>query len=200
MISIFLILASACLLIFLGNDGLSAMPGWSFIRCILGFFLGVLAYQVHDHCRAQTARWSGRIVLVPFVILAVLLSFKENVNLDYFVLPIFTVLTIAIAVEPEEGGISKILNCTPLRWLGKVSYSIYMAHLLVLMFMSRLFSFAQNFFNPDIRNWLGLVFVFLAVAVVLIVSQFTYQWIEKPYQNEFRDLAAKRFKTWKPRA
>jgi peptidoglycan/LPS O-acetylase OafA/YrhL len=72
-----------------------------------------------------------------------------------------------------------------------------MTHLMVLMFMSRCFAFTQNHFNPDHRNGLGLAFVFLAVAMVLIISQLTYQWIEKPYQNEFRDLASKRFKAWK---
>lgn len=128
------------------------------------------------------------------------MSFKENENLDYIVLPIFTFLTIAIAAEPEGVGISKILNLTPMRWLGRVSYSIYMAHLMVLMFISCCFDFSQKHFSPDHRNGLGLAFVFLAVAVVLIISQLTYQWIERPYQNEFRELAAKRFKTWKGRA
>jgi peptidoglycan/LPS O-acetylase OafA/YrhL len=64
---------------------------------------------------------------------------------------------------------------------------------MVLIFVSRFFQFAKNHFNPNQSNALGLVFVFLAVAIVLIISKLTYQWIEKPYQKEFRDVAAKRF-------
>jgi peptidoglycan/LPS O-acetylase OafA/YrhL len=67
---------------------------------------------------------------------------------------------------------------------------------MVVMFVARCFDFTQKHFNTDHRNGLGLAFVFLAVAMVSTISQLTYQWIERPYQNEFRELAARRFKTW----
>jgi len=92
--------------------------------------------------------------------------------------------------------IPKILNCTPLRWLGRISYSIYMMHLMVLMFVSRCFAFAQNHFHLNDRNAIGLAFVFPAIALVLFISQLTYQWIEKPGQNEFRALSKKYFGGW----
>jgi len=70
---------------------------------------------------------------------------------------------------------------------------------MVLIFVARCFDFVLKHFNPDHRVELGLVFVFLAVAMVLVVSQFTCLGIERPYQNEFRELAARRFKTWRGR-
>lgn len=100
-VSSFVVLLAGGLLVFYGNNGLSAMPGWNFLRCILGFFLGVLSYNVYDSYHPKISPWSGKIALVLLGVLAVFLSFKEKANLDYLVAPIFAALTIAIATEPR---------------------------------------------------------------------------------------------------
>ena len=197
-VSVFLVLLALCSLLFFGVSGITELSGWSFVRCILGFFTGVVAYYIYDRYQANISRWSGsgKAAFGLLAILAAFMFFRDNPKLDGFlVLPVFFALMVVIAAEPL-GVIPKILNCTPLRWLGRISYSIYMMHLMVLMFVSRCFAFAQNHFHPNDRNAIGLVFVFPAIALVLFISQLTYQWIEKPCQNEFRALSKKYFGGW----
>jgi peptidoglycan/LPS O-acetylase OafA/YrhL len=196
-VSVFLVLISTFLMLFFGISGSTELTGWSFLRCILGFFMGVLAYHAYDRYHSHISRWSGRIAFCLPVFLVVFMSLKENPKLDgTIVLPVFFVLIIAIAAEPAGGRISRMLDYTPLRWLGRISYSIYMTHYMVLMFLSRCVNRAQNHFYPNDRNAIGLAFVFLAIAAVLFISRLTYQWIEKPFQNEFRKLSTKHFGGW----
>jgi peptidoglycan/LPS O-acetylase OafA/YrhL len=201
LVSGFLVLLAAFLLIFFGVSGVTELTGWSFLRCVLGFFTGVLAYHLYGRFHPTISRWSGsgKIIVMLLSVLAVFMSFEENARLDgILVLPVFLALIVTIAAEPP-GVITKMLGRAPLRWLGRVSYSIYMMHLMVLMLVSRCFAFTQSHFNPVYRNGLGLAFVFLAVALVLMISQLTYQWIEVPYRKTFRDLSGKYFKPWQSR-
>ena len=146
--SVFLVSIATFLMLFFGISGSTELTGWSFLRCIVGFFMGVLAYHVYDRHHSHISRWSGRIAFCLLIILVVFMSLKENPKLDgILVLPVFSALIIAIAAEPA-GRISKLFNSTPLRWLGRVSYSIYLMHYMVLMFLSRLAAHIQNHFYP----------------------------------------------------
>jgi len=195
-----LVLVTAFLLIFFGVSSLTELTGWSLLRCILGFFMGVLAFHTYDRFRSHLSRWSDKVVFFLSAILVAFLSFRENPKLDgILVLPIFFALIVAIAAEPV-GIISKIINSSPLRWLGRVSYSIYMTHYMVLMFLSRCVARIQGHFNLNDRNAIGVAFVFLAIVLVLFISKLTYQWIEKPFQKEFRGLSEKYFRGWEARA
>jgi peptidoglycan/LPS O-acetylase OafA/YrhL len=190
------------LLSFWAGAGLNERAGLSFLRCVLGFFAGVLAYQAYDKYQTHIARWSGAMTWCSMIVLIVFLSLHSSRESDFAVLPMFVVLIVAVAAAPLEGGglISNFLNSSPLRWMGAVSYSIYMSHMVINMVMHRLCASAQKHLAPDAGNWLGLVFVFFAAGLVLLASKFTYQWIERPCQKKFHSLAEKWFKPWKGRA
>ena len=191
---------AAFLLIFFGVSSLTELTGWSLLRCILGFFMGVLAYHTYDRYHYHISRWSEKAAFFLLAILVIFLSFRENPKLDgILVLPVFFALIVAIAAEPV-GMISKTVDSSPLRWLGRISYSIYMTHYMVLMFLSRCVARIQSHFNLNDRNAIGLAFVFLAIGLVLFISHLTYQWIEKPFQKEFRGLSEKHFRGWRTHA
>ncbi len=153
--------------------------------------MGVLAYHTYDRYHYHISRWSEKAAFFLLAILVIFLSFRENPKLDgILVLPVFFALIVAIAAEPV-GMISKTVDSSPLRWLGRISYSIYMTHYMVLMFLSRCVARIQSHFNLNDRNAIGLAFVFLAIGLVLFISHLTYQWIEKPFQKEFRGLSEK---------
>jgi peptidoglycan/LPS O-acetylase OafA/YrhL len=73
-----------------------------------------------------------------------------------------------------------------------------MAHLLVVIFMSRALILVQRKLIPNVHDallneWLGFGFVLLTITLVLVVSRFTHQWIEVACQKKFRDFAAGKF-------
>lgn len=79
-------------------------------------------------------------------------------------------------------GFSKFLLMKPLKWLGKVSYSLYLLHMVVIL------SMVQLFFPT-----LGITgALWLSVPVILLASWACYHWVEEPAMRLGRKLAARR--------
>jgi len=107
-ISACLALLTASLLIYSGVSGMDVSAGWSFVRCMLGFFTGVLAYHVYGHQRANISRWSGKLAFCLLALLIVYMSSSENAQLNgIIVLPVFFGLIVAVAAEPAGGVCQK---------------------------------------------------------------------------------------------
>jgi len=97
----FLILLAAFLLIGFGINGIAVLAGWSFVRCVLGFFTGVLAYFLYDRYHSNFSRWSGKISAGLLAIFVVFMSSSENAQLNgILILPVFFALVVSIAAEP----------------------------------------------------------------------------------------------------
>jgi len=69
--------------------GLSSDAGINFLRCILGFFAGTLAYQAYSSYGSYIARWSEAIMWVATIFLFFFLSLHSNSESDFIVLPFF---------------------------------------------------------------------------------------------------------------
>jgi peptidoglycan/LPS O-acetylase OafA/YrhL len=191
--------SSLLLLCRFGGVGLTDTVGPSFFRCVAGFSLGVLVYQAHCAYQARIAQCSELLKFVLIGLVLVWLSVKEPGPSDYLALPAFAWIIAVVAAAPQA-PLAIGLNATPLRWLGKVSYSIYMVHDAVIIFASRLAGFLTSRLHPSAaggrfgaESMLGLGFVLLAVAAVLCLSHFTYNWIEAPGQRRARTLAREWF-------
>jgi peptidoglycan/LPS O-acetylase OafA/YrhL len=181
------------------DAGLSADAGLSFLRCILGFFVGTLAYQAYVNYHPHLARWSEAVVWGVAIFLFIFFILHSHSVSDFIVFPVLALLIASVAAAPSGGLMSKMLNSAPLRWVGAVSYSIYMTHWIILLMIGRLLALTRK--NGDLgdSNWLGLMSILLAVSLVLAVSQFTYKWIERPCQKGFRELSEKYFGAWQNR-
>lgn len=193
-----IILLMVSLLCYNHSYWLGPQPGLCFLRCVLGFFIGVLAYDFFMACN-WVAKWGNTAGLFVVLASAALLALKppESAGWDYLVLPLFATLIVVVAGS-APGVLTNILNSGPLRWLGKVSYSIYMVHLFVEMITSRLYVSANALLLKHVQHgWpagisvflLGIFFILLTVAAVLLLSQLTYKWIEIPFQKDFRRLS-----------
>lgn len=84
----------------------------------------------------------------------------------------------------EAGPISKLLFARPIQWLGKVSYSIYLTHALVLMvtllYEMPLARIPSETFQFHYAVWANKV---IYVTAVLILSSLTHRFIERPAQR-----------------
>jgi peptidoglycan/LPS O-acetylase OafA/YrhL len=128
--------AIAGLLVFVALAGLAWQTGDNFnqwngvpaiLRCLPEFLLGVLVYIFYYQGLFARLLASD---LALALILAVLCVLVHGVASDLGIVLLFPWLIVA-AVR-NEGLLRHLLNAAPLRWLGDVSYSLYLIHWFVL--------------------------------------------------------------------
>lgn len=153
------------------NSGL--LRGWS------SFVLGIIAYRAWRE--ARRIKWppllvfcveAGLCLLVGALFFALDWSMRP---VEIFAPPVFAVVVFVFALE--QGLMARLVQ--KLQWLGTISYSIYLNHLIVLMLV-----------NSGLGH-LGYSSYQLApfyLCAVLAYSVVTYRWIEVPGKHLIKHL------------
>lgn len=141
--------------------------GW-FVEFWFMFALGALVMRA-------CARKSSTVML--YLLCAFLLGCLVACEIPVLRMPIGTAVTtgMAIHVAHRAGGLTTWLRIAPLQWLGRISYSLYLWHSLVLLPLTLPGQQLAN--GPIGRSALVLI---LAVIASLLVAQTMYWTIERP--------------------
>lgn len=170
-------------------------------RCWAGFFIGAIGA-----CIAQKVHWKWPASSVTFssALLILFLQFKPSGLYDPLIYFITLFLILSISLSPL-GLIKKILLLPALKWLGKISYSLYMVQLVVVGIVWDLFqhnllyqrsglkwleSYLQTSFQEPSTPLTILICYLTYVLVLLILGWLLFALIEKP----FRELSRKRLR------
>ena len=183
----------------------------AFFRCAIGFFFGVVVYQVYRRMRPTLARvggraWYGWLVTLTVVATIVFLDVKKINATDFAITPIVGLLVLLVA-GAQGGIVLRVLHLRPLVWLGRVSYSIYMVHALVHMLYSvaltRLLRAMPQFdagvemvySRPRLHPTplVSAAFLLLAIGSVCLLSHLTYSYIEDPFRKKSKEQADRWF-------
>ena len=78
-----------------------------------------------------------------------------------------------VGLSSERGLLARVFSCAPLVWLGKRSYGLYLWHYPLLLLMNP----PTNFEEPS------LVLIICQVVVILLVTEFSYRFIETPIRH-----------------
>ena len=188
---------AAGFLIYLGPTALGDTNDYGIVRCLTGFFLGVLTFALHESLRplkfirsnAGPMNWLAFVAFSGFV---VFIAFKHRGYSDLAIYPLSATLVLLVALSPPAGPI-RFLSTAPFVWLGTVSYSIYMVHASVEWGVAQVLRFAMHakeaispFHATPVLvpgTVTGLCAVAAFLAIVLMLSHFTYAWIEKPLRD-----------------
>ncbi|WP_420991455.1 acyltransferase family protein [Cupriavidus sp. 30B13] len=87
-------------------------------------------------------------------------------------LPGLGVALLILTGSTRSTAISRLLGMQPLRYVGKISYSLYLWHWPIL-------AFSKHYFLTDSLSEIQTRF---AVALVFLISAASYQYIEKPFR------------------
>jgi peptidoglycan/LPS O-acetylase OafA/YrhL len=129
--------------------------------------------------------YTGR-VKIKFVYIAVFtpLAFLIPLNVFGYIHPVisfnlnglgFAGLIALCFVIQEQGYELKLLN--KLKWLGDISYSLYVGHCSILVLMSGwLMSQGANGTLPKSQHW-----IFVGAAITFVYAYFSYFIAEKPF-------------------
>lgn len=94
-----------------------------------------------------------------------------------------------ISAVLTSGRLQSFLHWAPLRQLGRISYSFYLLHMLLLLCLTpRLFHALHS--RGTMGDW--LIALMLTTAATIAVSMIFYQWVEKP-SMKFGQKLANRF-------
>jgi peptidoglycan/LPS O-acetylase OafA/YrhL len=199
--------AAPLLIAGVSTTGMNVTYDWGLVRCIFGFALGVACCRIYRRWPAEMRAGSRAqmTALELLVVLAVVLFVCAAGLTGLSILAPF-LFAVAVLVFAAEGGwVSGLFRSRALRWLGTVSYSIYMTHYFLVVLVPTIFKHALHHDysalmpipgEPAVevfgRNDLeGTFFYLVVLGLTLVVSAFTYRWIEKPGRDWSRRWAAR---------
>ncbi len=163
-----------------------------FWRCLGGFFTGVLVAYVYrlllpKFKKLQIPNLTA--TLIEIIVLGIMVGFVIYFpgKAQFFIAPVAFIFVLGFAFD--MGGVSRLMGSRPLRYLGRISYSIYMVHILVSLFFSigaemvlpKIFGPAWNAAQTNgdlLANGDLLLIPYLLVVVTL--SHFSYKYVEMP--------------------
>ncbi len=208
-ISLVLVAGSIAFLIYGKSIGMSTVRGGALPRCLYGFGVGTLAFELFRRLREPTG-WThvsgGRPgVSTACEILAIATCVVLTmISPGLFVQPIFAATVILFAFE--RGRVSRMLRWKPFVFLGTLSYSIYMTHEFIEFRVNNMFDMLDKMTGDRFHFLLvegelrrvgvsplfGDIVTIATMGLIVAVSYLTYRLIELPGQRWSRDMIHRR--------
>ena len=146
---------------------------YGFVRGLLCFSVGIFTLLIY-----RRFTFNLTILEIPFLLLLVATMYvthHAHLNLMKLIFPVIFSGGIIIFAS-SNGIVTRLLSSRPFQYLGRISYSIYLNHAIVLIMVNvvlfRFFKFVPN--EPQIAFSL-----ILSIAITIFYSHFTYDLIEK---------------------
>jgi peptidoglycan/LPS O-acetylase OafA/YrhL len=135
-----------------------------FIRGFAGFFLGLLGFRAFGGGPLPTIVGRFDFVILGAFWAAVLFSPTD-------LPPILLCPALILSLAYERGPVARVLSFSPLHFLGRISYSIYLVHYCVLGGLNLLPIGSSGLYGAA------------ALVLTLAISVATYRWIERPARH-----------------
>lgn len=175
---------------------------YGIIRCIAGFFGGVVAFHVYEMMERKgllcaTLREAGAVALVVFFVVFAGNGADAVSPLSLAAPAVFGLVVVVFA--GQQGIISLALRAPPFQALGRYSFSIYMIHqplLIGLCYGLWSSGYYTKAFNGAVTQpWMGSVDLVMMdfVLAVILVSAASYRFVELPARRAFRRLSERPF-------
>lgn len=151
---------------------------YGFIRCFYSFLIGMLAYQVSTRFIINFDFIKGS-VIESFILACLLLIIPSFTHSQSWAMPFLFAFVIIIFAK-ESGIISQILNKNRFSFLGKLSYSYYLNHTVVLAIMDLLIFKLIKLPHSTTGE---LTYVIGSLSIIHVLSVFTHRYIELIWQS-----------------
>jgi peptidoglycan/LPS O-acetylase OafA/YrhL len=161
------------------------------LQFVLMFLVGLLLAR-HKDALVIGFRRLPRVSHVPLLAMALALYICSWLGWQAFRTPLESAMldwgitaaaAFAIIVALASRTAQRLLMWRPVRWVGRVSYSVYLTHTLVLFTVLHLLGRA-------LPIWLLLL---VCVPLTLLSSAASYRWVEKPAIEFGRRFSARKF-------
>ncbi len=169
----------------LNPPSLNTLTDWGLIRCLAGFLLGMLFYELYRSGWASGLLRGGWMFL--FFAVGVCAAMHFGIH-ELLILAFFPFIILTAAYDTDF--IKRALETRPLQRLGDWSFSIYMVHVPIAFALTAIFTLPQN---PKMYSSFeelmktkgppGVPMCLLLVGLTLGVAALTYRYVEVPARN-----------------
>jgi peptidoglycan/LPS O-acetylase OafA/YrhL len=143
------------------------------MRVLSEFIFGMLIFQLY-RLNFKAPFWL--FAIVSALIIVYMSVINTHSRWDWVMVLTFGVLIYALT--NSEHGVSRFLASANMKYLGEISYSIYLCHGVVFM----VFNSALPKLLPSGEGIFLLIPVLIYVVVTLIVAHYMYKLVEIPAQ------------------
>jgi peptidoglycan/LPS O-acetylase OafA/YrhL len=168
------------------------------LQCLGGYFLGCLVATVTTRHPQSLPRGS---TLVALAAMTLFLCTRTDPQFDIAIFFLSAALIVAVVCSRDDSA-KAILRHPWLKFLGLVSYSIYMSHTFVLwvcnqfarVVLRRPEEVVAGISTPQLSLFGALLGYVIAVGVTILLSAWVFKYVEDPFRLKSKDLA-RRFMT-----
>lgn len=163
------------------------LRGWlntGLLRGIGGMGLGVACFAAYNVILGKFK--SINITVLAAIALALIAAQiyiisggYSPISTDFIIAPISALTVVVVAVFETRVNLSKFAISKVMEWLGECSYSIYLNHWAVIIFVNYFMNYAWEM-KIDLKEPITFT---IFVAFVVIYSRITYRLIEIPGKN-----------------
>ena len=173
----------------LGTD-MNLTYDYGFWRCCAGFFTGVLTARLFASVSPMLKRLSfatASCLEILVLLGSACFVIYAGGRAQFFVAP---VLALFVLIFSQDAGlISRVMSAKFFRYLAKISYSVYMTHVIVAIGFAIIL---ERVLGGLPRDYAGDVWLLAYLLVVVGVSHLTQRYIEIPGQRYIMSLGQRR--------
>lgn len=158
----------------------------SIVKILFEFTTGCFLCRLYNNKQLSNINWKVINNIIPLLlVISIYMIFNFNIgkfgNLPYLLMtPLFATFILGLAYEDNKYLSNKIM----LYW-GEVSYSVYMTHSVVFMILRQFLKI-----NNETSFFTKILFLFIYLSAVIVVSKLTYEFIETPARRRMRNLVS----------
>jgi peptidoglycan/LPS O-acetylase OafA/YrhL len=152
----------------------------SLTRIASEFVIGCSLYNIH--ARLQNHYFFDLTAIFAAVLVIVIAALGLSSFYDFLIIIAFALLLLSLSRSVDFAA--KLFSNRTLLYLGRISYSIYLAHATILMVFNQIF---KRLVSPDVGDTVYLVaFYSIYIACSILAGHLLFTLIEKPARNYLR--------------
>jgi peptidoglycan/LPS O-acetylase OafA/YrhL len=190
----------------LSRQSLNITYDFGMVRCACGFFLGMAVYKLSSQYEGllaalQSSPWLSWIEATTVAALVLVMSLAAEWQV-VLVIPVF--ILAVVVFQSDCGLVSNLLKSRIARFLSRISYSVYMIQMFVLvvtsMVLNKVFKvpIAPGLFSNTphllIDPWAGDILLAVVIVLLLAIGTAAYCLIEEPARLFGKRLATRMLK------
>lgn len=153
-------------------------------RCLAGFMTGALIYEMAKRDILERPLPMNIAQVVGLILFICMLVYSWWDVLCYPIMGLYM-----WGLRSESGLIGRFIKQRLFYWLGEISYSIYLLHFVIILYMLGLeglgIAALEPLFAPENVWWkISLMF-----ALTIGGSVITFHWVEEPARHWFKSLS-----------